>query len=392
MNSPVKTAFIIGTGRCGTSWLGQMLNSHADICVPPEIQLLFECSDNGSRMYEEFIQAGTCGLEGERLAAIIERGCPHKLEMFFDYHEFCRREDTPKRSLADFVTAFYSAIAKSRGKSWLIEQTPWYGSRLDLLSRFFPQAKVIHMVRDGRDVALSFARTPWWYVSPRLNLERWQREIKKITLDAALYLDKSCYLETRYEDLVANTESEMRRICDFLGVKFDPAMLEPQGFIDYGEFCRFDMEQVSSRAYTTWLQRKESAVFSDNVGAWRRSEELFHPPLPREITYWLSRYGYEVGSDTPIGIDTAQYQLTYSARSLESLYLTQVEKSFNTEKALEKQMEQTEAVTKDWVARGEHIERLSKAVEALERDLQLFKESWCGRLRNWLSIQGKKGK
>ena len=172
MSFAVKNAFIVGTGRCGTSWLAQMLNCHAEICVPPEIQLLFEYADNGSRLFEEFTLAGENGLEAEQLVSIIERSCPHKLEMFFDYREFCRSEDAPKTSIVDFVAAFYGAIAKSYGKSWLIEQTPWYGSRLDLLSQLFPQAKVIHMVRDGRDVALSFSRTNWWHASPLLNLAR----------------------------------------------------------------------------------------------------------------------------------------------------------------------------------------------------------------------------
>lgn len=381
MNNPIKNAFIVGTGRSGTSWLGQMLNSHAEICVPPEIQLLFEYSDNGSRMFEEFSQAGPLGLEGDCLAAIIERGCPHRLDMFFDYPEFCRREDTPKGSLVEFVTAFYTAIARSHGKSWLIEQTPWYGARLDLLTHFFPEAKVIHMVRDGRDVALSFARTPWWHASPRLNLARWQREIKRIALDAALYLNSSTYLEVRYEDLVANTESEMHRICNFLGIQFDPATLNPQGFIDYDKFCKFDMQQVSSQAYITWRDSKKAAVFSENVQAWKRNGNLFHAPLPDEIVHWLTRYGYEVGLEIPEGLDVDQYLLEYSVNALEPLYLSQLEKTREWEEVFQKQAEQTALITKDWDARGAYIVTLEQTIDALSLELNQFKKSWCGMLR-----------
>src|SRR5690349_3896982 len=136
----MNNAFIIGTGRCGTTWLGQMLNSHMELCVPPEIQLLFEYSGNGNRLFEEFFLADQQGLSGEQLASIIERGCPHNLDKFFDYHKFCQRQDTPKTSLDVFVRSLYAAIADKHGKSWLIEQTPWYGQRLDLVSRLFPDA------------------------------------------------------------------------------------------------------------------------------------------------------------------------------------------------------------------------------------------------------------
>lgn len=380
MNNPVKNAFVVGTGRCGTTWLAQMLNSHSEICVPPEIQLLFEYSDNGSRLLEEFSQAGPSGLTGDRIATVIEQGCPHKLEMFFDYSEFCRRKDTPKSRLVDFVAAFYSAIAKSHGKTWLIEQTPWYGSRLDLLTSFFPEAKIIHMVRDGRDVALSFSRTPWWHTSPQLNLARWQREIKKITLDAAFYLDAKSYLEVRYEDLVANTKCEIQRICEFLSVEFDPAMLDPKSFVDYDRFCKFDMQQVSSQAYTAWRERKDAAFFSENVQAWRREGDLFHPPLPDEIVYWLTRYGYEVGSEKPDELSTVRSHLDYSFTALEPLNLSQAEQIHTLESLLQKRVEHTELVTTDWAARGVQIDHLAQSINTLEGELNKFRSSWHGVL------------
>ena len=237
------------------------------------------------------------------------------------------------------------------------------------------------MVRDGRDVALSFARTPWWHTSPRLNLTRWQREIKKITLDAALYMDANSYLEVKYEDLVANVESEMRRICEFLGIEFEQAMLDPGGFIDYDQFCKFDMQQVSSQAYTAWRQRKDSASFSENVRAWRRTEDLFHPPLPNEIEFWLTRYGYEVGSEKPVGLNTAQYYQEYSTKALELRNLSQAGQIDALENTLQKQVEHTELVTADWAARGVEIEQLAHANEALDSELNDFRSSWYGILK-----------
>lgn len=293
MTREVNVAFIIGTGRSGTSLLGQMLNSHSEVCVPPELQLLFEYDDNGNRLFEEFSLCGTKGIGADDLSSIIERCCPHKLELFFDYDAYCHRDETPRNSLAEFVTDFYESIAKSYGKSWLIEQTPWYGQRVDILTNLFPRAKFIHMIRDGRDVALSFSRTTWWNRSAHLNLAQWQREVKKISLDAAMYLNNSSYLEVKYENLVNNTEFEIRRICDFLGVDFEESTIDPQSFIDYDKYTRFDVNQVSSKEYSEWKNNKTTAVFAGNVQAWKREKELFSGVLPTEISAALCRYGYD---------------------------------------------------------------------------------------------------
>ncbi|MBI6553356.1 sulfotransferase [Pseudomonas veronii] len=370
MSEKIKQAFIIGTGRCGTTWLAQMLNSNPALCVPPEIQLLFEYSGNGNRLYEEYLLAKGQGLDSDQLISIIERGCPHNLDQFFDYPAFCRQDSTPKRSFREFVTAFYTAVAQSHGKRWLIEQTPWYGQRLDLVTTLFPEAKFIHVVRDGRDVALSFSRTTWWHRSARLNLSRWQREIKKIALDAKCFVNPEAYLEVKYENLVADTTAELKKICKFLGVDFDPVMLDPQGFIDYDQFCKFDMGQVSSQAYSVWRKQKSKTVFADNVEAWRRNGNAFDKSLPPEISNWLSHYGYPI--ETPDEAETENLHLReYSLNALEQ---DNLEKSQHIQK-----LEQSVAdyaqhignarlVEKDWAARGELLEHLGSTIHALEQD------------------------
>lgn len=370
MSEKIKQAFIIGTGRCGTTWLAQMLNSNPALCVPPEIQLLFEYSGNGNRLYEEYLLANEQGLGSDQLISIIERGCPHNLDQFFDYPTFCRQDTTPKGSFREFVSAFYAAVAHSHGKRWLIEQTPWYGQRLDLTTALFPDAKFIHVVRDGRDVALSFSRTTWWHRSARLNLSRWQREIKKITLDAGFFLKPSNYLEVKYESLVSDTTAELKRICTFLGVDFDPTMLDPQGFIDYDQFCKFDMGQVSSQAYSAWRKQKTKTVFADNVEAWRKNDSAFDKSLPPEIAHWLSHYGYPVGSADEEGAENLHLR-EYSLNALEQ---DNLEKSQHIQR-----LEQTVAdyaqhignasvVEQDWAARGELLEHLGSTIHRLEQD------------------------
>ena len=373
MTSEVNVAFIIGTGRCGTSLLGQMLNSHSEVCVPPELQLMFEYDGNGNRLFEEFSLCDSKGIDADELSSIIERCCPHKLEFFFDYNAYCHRDETPRNTLTQFVADFYSSIAESYSKSWLIEQTPWYGQRLDILTNLFPRAKFIHMIRDGRDVALSFSRTSWWNRSVHLNLARWQREVKKISMDAAMYLNNSSYLEVKYENLVNNTEFEVRRICDFLGVNFEVSTIDPQSFIDYDKYSRFDVDQISSKEYGEWKKNKINAVFSGNVQAWKRERELFSSELPAEVTASLCRYSYDIGGEAKVSVSELhrdnQYSVNGYINSLEGK-LDHLEKhNTELEQTLTEHVNHIDNVEADWNARGKHIAELEKHNTELEQTL-----------------------
>jgi len=391
MTNEVNVAFIIGTGRCGTSLLSQMLNSHSEICVPPELQLIFEYDGNGNRLLEEFTNCGPGGIGADELSSVIERCCPHKLELFFDYKGYCHRDGVPRKSLSGFVSDFYESIAKSYGKSWLIEQTPWYGQRIDILTSLFPSARFIHMVRDGRDVALSFARTPWWYRSVHLNLTRWQREIKKISVDAAMYLNEDSYLEVKYENLVNNTELEVRRICDFLGVDFEVSTLNPECFTEYDNYSRIDVKHISSNEYVEWKKNKNSAVFPDNVQAWKKVSELFSGVLPKEVSDALCRYGYACGGEDKAGDSESQRDYEYSVKN----YINSLESKIDCLRQHIEELEQVIAdqtthihnVEADWIARGQHIEELEQVIADQTTHIRNLETDWKARGQHIVELE-----
>lgn len=415
MTYEVNFAFIIGTGRCGTSLMAQMLNSHSRICVPPELQLIFEYDGNGNRLLEEFTFCGSRGIDPDTLSSIIERCCPHKLELFFDYKKYCRQDNVPRTSLTGFINHLYESIAMSHDKSWLIEQTPWYGQRIDILTDLFPNAKFIHMIRDGRDVALSFARTPWWYESVHLNLSRWQKELKKICLDAALYLNPKSYLEVKYENLVSNPEFELRRICDFLGVVFEAATLDPHRYIDYDEYSRINVSKISSKEYYEWKKNKKTAVFSGNVNAWLRNKPIFSCNLPIEISEWLCRFHYDVEKagetsekNQPLCFNANTYiRVLENDKSENQRYIADLKKVIanqtthienqadhikNQDSHIKNQANHIRNIEADWEARGHHIETLeqvisdqTKHIHYMETELSKIQSSWYGKLHRLIT-------
>jgi hypothetical protein len=98
-----------------------------------------------------------------------------------------------------------------------------------VLSRAFPGAQYVHIVRDGRDAALSMLAMTR---RPRFNPARprglgdfavaWRRELR----DARRFGLSQPYLEVRYEELVAEPEARLRDVCAFLGLEYEPGMLE----------------------------------------------------------------------------------------------------------------------------------------------------------------------
>ena len=286
--------FIIGTGRCGTNMLAQMLNSHSLICVPFELQILFEYSNNGDRLYEIFKKKENENFGAGDFIRLIETRTPHKFHEYFDYRHFFEKQQYPIHSLKELANNLFNEIAASKHKKIFVEQTPWQGQRIDILNELFPDAKYIHMVRDGRDVAISFARTPWWHNDIGQNLERWHAEVRKIIDSASQILNANQILQVRYEDFVEQPEAELRRICQFLAIDFEDTMIDPATYIDYGLYRTLNAEKFSSSALNEWAKSKHDPTFKGNRYAWKKYPDFDFSIMPKHIEQTLITLGYDI--------------------------------------------------------------------------------------------------
>ena len=153
------------------------------------------------------------------------------------------------RNLAAILDAVFSYFAAREGKSRWCEKTPQHVQHLLALAGQFPSARFIHVIRDGRDCAVSFHRR--WRRQPELTVFRWK---KVVTAGRAQgqQLGAGRYLEIRYEDLTAAPESSLRRICDYLDLPFDAAVLE------------------SARPYLQGGDAGGKGGLQENSGKWRR--------------------------------------------------------------------------------------------------------------------------
>jgi hypothetical protein len=205
---------VVGVGRSGTTLLRLMLDAHTELCLPGETGFLlpvFDALRGGEQLdAAAFVDLVTSfhtwpDLATDRADFVA---AVHRLDPF---------------SVSAGTREFYRRYAADRGKSRWGDKTPAYGQFVPDLLRVLPEAHIVHIVRDGRDVALSLRRT--WFAPAEdvaLLARHWADQVRT-TREQAAGLD--CYTEVRYEDLLADPADTLRRICAAIDLDYDPMML-----------------------------------------------------------------------------------------------------------------------------------------------------------------------
>jgi hypothetical protein len=210
--------FVVGVGRSGTTLLRMMLDAHPELAIPPETHFL-----------NPFIQAsGRIRFTPRTATRTIVHDERRRWNDFGIAEEdlLARFEAIERFNTSDAVRAFYRLYADKHGKPRWGDKTPDYIRKMKKIQKTVPEARFIHVIRDGRDAGLSQnsrilkrGKDP---VPPREMARRWRKRIVKSRDDAA---EVQHYIEVRYEDLVADTEAVLRRVCEHVEIPFDPVML-----------------------------------------------------------------------------------------------------------------------------------------------------------------------
>jgi hypothetical protein len=204
--------FVVGVNRSGTTLLRLMLDAHRELAVPPETHFI-----------PDVVKACRAGAGPDEVLAFLTayRRWP---DFRLDADELGRR----LRALAPFdaggaLRAFYGLYAEGAGKPRWGDKTPRYTRKMPLIERTLPEARFVHLIRDGRDVALSLMEVHFGPDDVRGAAERWTQWIEQARRHGERVRH---YLELRYEDLIADPQAILGRICEFVELPWDPAMLD----------------------------------------------------------------------------------------------------------------------------------------------------------------------
>jgi len=212
---------VVGAPRSGTTLLRLMLDAHPDLAIPPETSFLAAVAalnESDGDLRTRFLETITAyppgapnwqdfGLAREALAEAVQT-----LEPF---------------TVADGLRAFYRLYAQRFDKSRWGEKTPDYSLHVGTIAALLPEARFVHLIRDGRDVAASW-RQQWFSPGhePEVLARAWADRV-----EAARSAGSGCahYTEVFYEDLVARPEPVLRRLCEFLELPWSNQLLNHQG-------------------------------------------------------------------------------------------------------------------------------------------------------------------
>ena len=297
-DAPQPAPFVVGVGRSGTTLLRLMLDAHPELAIPPEthfLPALIDLWEGGERP----------GSDEQAVAVMSHAGWR---DFGFDQGELESIFEETAASAAEAVRAFYAAYASRHSKPRWGDKTPVYMESIARIGDTLDgQARFVHLIRDGRDVAASRgaravkrgrSATP-----ATKEAETWKRRIESAREQAA---EVEHYLEVRYEDLIADPESTLRRVCGFAELEFDPAMLayhegarerlsELSDLPGKGGTVRPGSERVEAHALTSEPPR------TDRIERWRKDlepssiadYERVAGDLLVDLGYPLSRMGDE---------------------------------------------------------------------------------------------------
>jgi hypothetical protein len=221
---PAPAPFIVANPGSGTTLLRMMLDAHPDLAIPPETHFLPELIATA----REIRRANDRKPTGEELAdAIASR---RRWEDFhLDRDELVERMSGRRGESGSkaAIRAFYELYAESQGKPRWGDKTPDYLLYIRRIGRVLPEARFIHLIRDGRDVAASRRRWRGRAGGKDRPVEAWAAQWRRwIETARRQSRDVESYLEVRYEDLVTDTEPVLRRVCEQIELDFRPEMLD----------------------------------------------------------------------------------------------------------------------------------------------------------------------
>lgn len=201
--------FIVGVSRSGTTLMRLMLDAHPELAIPPETHFI--------------PRAARCS-STEAVLEVIEGH-----ERFPDYQVYpetlrSRIESLEAGDVPGALRAFYAVYAERFGKRRYGDKTPRYLRSMPLVQGMLPEARFLHLIRDGRDVAASGLDAGFGAATVAEWAEQWRSHIESGRLDSER-LSPGSYMEIHYEDLVLDTAKALREVCEFAGLPWDERML-----------------------------------------------------------------------------------------------------------------------------------------------------------------------
>ena len=295
--------FIVSAGRSGTTLLRLMLDFHPDMAIPPETHFIPTAVRivKAARVKQikslrhRRVRASRCRRTGPRRPKHTKapgreqdedprRVFAEVLTSWRTWDDHNVGEEKLRERLAGIepfslsagLRTFYGLYAERFGKARWGDKTPNYAGSMGLIQQVLPEARFVYLIRDGRDVALSI-KDLWFGPDSIEEAAAWWRSR---VLDARAQAGRPPYpryMEVRYEDLISEPESVLKKVCAFVDLAWNPRMLEYHMLADE-RIKEIGRDVVAPDGRRTIGAREREGIFAltekppqgSRIGRWRR--------------------------------------------------------------------------------------------------------------------------
>ena len=261
LTPPMRICLMGGFPRSGTTLLERILTSHPD-CVG---------TDETGVLAAQFRDPIIFGADSAETAV-------QELDAF-------EREDL-SAGREEYLRCTQACIGDQVTSRLLVEKDPLLTADLAVPLRLFPEAKVLMPLRDPRDVVLSFFFTlvplsPNSVASSTIeNSGLYYAEVMDHWLRWREILDPGRWMESRYEDLIAKPEPQARKLCEFLGLHWDPRVLQ------------YHNQPRETPVSTPTYEDVSRPLYTRSVGRWKNYRKWLEPHLPL-LQPFVKTFGYD---------------------------------------------------------------------------------------------------
>ena len=263
--------FILGNPRSGTTLLRLILNNHSLIGVPPESGFLqwwhkkyYKWSENDTKD-DNKINLLLDDILSSKKIEDWKLNRPNLKNFILS--------KKPK-DYSEIITAIYKFYTNN--KLIIGDKNNYYIHHLEELNLIFPNAKYIHLIRDGRDVACSYKNinklNPNLKYIPKVSsniidiANEWNNNI--ITIEK--FIQNYNSITIRYEDLISTPIETLKQVCTFLEVKYEDKMLsyyqnndEPSSTLQWKEKTKESIDEKNKKKYLSLLSYEEIKKFNE---------------------------------------------------------------------------------------------------------------------------------
>ena len=271
--------FVLGYTRSGTSLMCRLLLDHLGVNFGTESQFII-------RYQQKIARYGDLS-DDRRLRWLFEEISHERFFMrtkrnfgfVFDIDRAMR--SIAERTYAGVLNTIFEQFAYGQGHLRWGDKTPAYARHLPVLRELFPRAQYIHVVRDGRDAALSLFTTGFGPKTAYETAIAWREHLR----DVAWLRESSSardFLTVRYEDLLKQPDGTLGSVAAFLGIRNPHALIGSIGGV-----LRQQVWENNSSKWATGLSAREIECFEAYAG--NELENLGYPLTFRRRTKPMTR-------------------------------------------------------------------------------------------------------